>query len=71
LPIAEITEKLSAPVTLTLNSQDPLDAIAILKKQNAELFCVTGPPPDEDVRQTQPFSGEINGASPLRLNLHT
>ena len=64
---ALLLKELSAPATLVLSAEDPLEAIAQLKKQHHELFMVTNT--DGDVSQNPPFPKDVSGMSPLRLSL--
>jgi len=63
-----LLKELSAPATLVLSAEDPLDAILQLKQQQHEIFVVTND--DGDVSQSPPFPKDVSGMSPLRLSLH-
>lgn len=65
-----LAERLAKPVTITLLSEDPLNVIAQLKKQNVELFVAATLDPLGPARQAHPFDRDVDGASPLRLSLH-
>ena len=64
---ALLLKELSAPATLVLSAEDPLEAIPQLKQQQREVFVVTSPA--GDVSQEPPFPNEASGMSPLRLAL--
>lgn len=66
---AALAEKLGKPVTLRLQAEDPLNAVFILNKQNAELFVASANDPLGEAKQVPPYDRDVDGASPVRLTL--
>jgi len=66
---SELHLKLSAPATMALAAEDPLNAIAQLRKQSHAVGVAQTDAPDGPTLDQAPFPRDVDGASPLRLSL--
>ena len=61
-----LRERLESPANLQLASQDPLDAMAQLKKQEHDVWLIAN---DGHAVREPPFPKELGGFAPMRLSL--